>query len=127
METVNKFMMLAIYVSDMPRAKQFYADKLGLKVTTDYRQDDAHWWVSLSLPEGGVTLTLTTFYDNARPGTMTLWFATSDLRAAHKTLGEKGVKVSDIGDDLHGPGSGVKWFNFRDPDGNLLHLEQAKA
>ncbi len=127
MGTVNKLMMLAIGVDDMPRAKEFYSDKLGLKVTSDYRQDDAHWWVSLSLPEGGVTLTLTTFHGNAQTGTMTLWFATSDLTTAHKTLGNKGVKVSPIGDDLHGPGSGVKWFNFKDPEGNLIHLEQAQA
>ncbi len=126
MQTVNKLMMLAIYVSDMPRAKAFYEDKLGLKVATDYRQDDDHWWVSVVLPEGGVSLTLTTFHGNARPGDMTLWFATSDLGAAHKALEDKGVKVSAIGDDLHGPGSGVKWFNFKDPDGNLIHLEQAK-
>jgi catechol 2,3-dioxygenase-like lactoylglutathione lyase family enzyme len=45
MQTVNKLMMLAIEVSDMPGAKAFYADKLGLKVTTDYRQDNDHWWV----------------------------------------------------------------------------------
>jgi catechol 2,3-dioxygenase-like lactoylglutathione lyase family enzyme len=127
MQTINKLMMLAIGVSDMPRAKTFYVDQLGLNVTTDYRQDDDHWWVSLTLPEGGVTLTLTTFRGNGKPATMTLWFATKDLRAAHKTLGDKGVKVSEIGDDLHGPGSGVKWFNFTDPDGNLIHLEQAKA
>jgi catechol 2,3-dioxygenase-like lactoylglutathione lyase family enzyme len=99
-------MILAISVSDMPMAKEFYADKLGLKVTTDYRQDDDHW-VSLTLPEGGVTLTLTTFHENAKPGTMTLWFATSDLGADHKALRGKGVKVSEINDDLHGPGSGV--------------------
>jgi catechol 2,3-dioxygenase-like lactoylglutathione lyase family enzyme len=125
MDTVNKFMMLAIGVSDMPTAKAFYADKLGLKVAMDYRQDDGHWWVSLTLPEGGVSITLTTFHENAKPGTMTLWFASSDLSAAHKTLDDKGVKVSEIQDDLHGPGSGVKWFNFKDPDGNLIHLEQA--
>jgi catechol 2,3-dioxygenase-like lactoylglutathione lyase family enzyme len=125
MPTVDKLMMLAIGVSDMPRAKEFYVDKLGLKALTDYRQDDDHWWVAVALPEGGVTLTLTTFHGNAKPGTMALWFATSDLNAAHKALGDKGVKVSVIGDDLHGPGSGVKWFNFQDPDGNLIHLEQA--
>ena len=125
MQVVNKLMMLAVAVSDMPKTKAFYADKLGLKVTTDYRQDDDHWWVSLTLPDGGVTITLTTFHGNAKPGTMTLWFATSDITAAHNDLGHKGIKVSEIGDDLHGPGSGVKWFNFKDPDGNLIHLEQA--
>jgi catechol 2,3-dioxygenase-like lactoylglutathione lyase family enzyme len=124
MQVVKKLMMLAVAVSDMPKAKTFYGDKLGLKVTTDYRQDDDHWWVSLNLPEGGVTITLTTFHGDAKPGTMTLWLATSDITAAHKELGGKGIKVSEIGDDLHGPGSGVKWFNFRDPDGNLIHLEQ---
>ncbi len=125
MQPINKLMMLAIGVSNMPTSKAFYQDKLGLKVTADYRQNDDHWWVSLVLPEGGITITLTTFHPNAQPGTMTLWFATSDLSAAHKALGESGVKVSEIGDDLHGPGSGVKWFNFKDPDGNLIHLEQA--
>ncbi len=125
MQTVSKLMMLAIPVSDMPKAKAFYEGKLGLKTTADYRQDDDHWWVSVALPEGGVTMTLTTFHANAAPGTLTLWLATPDLSAAHKELSGKGVKVSDIGDDLHGPGSGVKWFNFKDPDGNLIHLEQA--
>lgn len=125
MPTVNKLMMFAIAVSDMPRAKAFYEDKLGLKVTSDFRQDNDHWWVSLAFAEGGVTVTLTTFHGNGKPGTMTLWCGTSDLSAAHKALGDKGVKVSDIKDDLHGPGSGVKWFNFSDPDGNLIHLEPA--
>ena len=125
MQAIKKLMMLAVVVSDMPKAKAFYVDKLGLNVATDYRQDDDHWWVSLTLPEGGVTITLTTYKDNANPGSLTLWFAASDITAAHKELSDKGVNVSKIGDDLHGPGSGVKWFNFKDPDGNLLHLEQA--
>lgn len=125
MQVVKKLTMIAVAVTDMPKAKAFYANELGLKATTDYRQDDDHWWVSLNLPEGGVTITLTTFHGGGKPGTMTLWFATSDITAAHNELGRTGVKVSEIGDDLHGPGSGVKWFNFKDPDGNLVHLEQA--
>ena len=117
--------MLAVAVNDMPKAKAFYSDKLGLKVVQDYRQDDDHWWVALSLPENGVTITLTTFYENVKPGTMKLWLGTSDITAAHNKLGDKGVKVSEITDDLHGPGSGVKWFQFNDPDGNQVILEQA--
>ena len=109
----------------MAKAKAFYADKLGLQVTKDYRQDDDHWWVSLTLPEGGVTITLTTFHENVRPGTMTLYFATSDVAAAHKELSDKDVKVNKVKDDLFGPGSGVKWFSLDDPEGNQVYLVQA--
>ena len=85
-QIVNKLMMLSMYVSDMPKAKAFYADKLGLKITTDYRKDDDNWWVSLVLPEGGATITLSraTGFENMRPGMMTLYFETSDIVAASK-------------------------------------------
>jgi catechol 2,3-dioxygenase-like lactoylglutathione lyase family enzyme len=125
MQTVNKLMMLSIVVSDMPKAKEFYVDKLGSKVTIDYRQDDGHWYVSLAFPDGGAAITLTTFQENIKPGTMSLYFETSDVVAAHKELSDKGVEVNTVQDDLFGPGSGVKFFNFEDPDGNQLLLVQA--
>jgi catechol 2,3-dioxygenase-like lactoylglutathione lyase family enzyme len=109
----------------MPKEKGFYVEKLGLKVTTDYRIDDNNWWVSLTFPEGGVTITFTTTHENMKPGTMKLYFATSDVAAAHKELSGKGVKITDVKDDLFGPGSGVKWFNLEDPDGNQVFLVQA--
>ena len=124
MHVVDKLMMFGLVVKDMPKAKEFYSDKLGLEIVKDYRQDDEHWWVSLAFPEGGVTVTLTTYSKDATPGVLTLWLGSSDLTAAHKELSGMGVDVSEIGDDLHGPGSGVKWFNFKDPDGNLVHIEQ---
>lgn len=127
MQVINKFMMLTIAVKDMPAAKAFYADKLGLAVTTDYRQDDNNWWVSLAFPEGGVTMTLSTHHGHMKPGTMTLYFASADIAAAHKELSSKGIKASDIQDDLHGPGSGVKFFTLDDPDNNRIHIEQAQA
>jgi catechol 2,3-dioxygenase-like lactoylglutathione lyase family enzyme len=37
MQVMNKLMMFSLAVSDMPKAKAFYVDKLGLKVVTDYR------------------------------------------------------------------------------------------
>jgi catechol 2,3-dioxygenase-like lactoylglutathione lyase family enzyme len=125
MQPVNKLMMFYVAVSDMPKAKEFYADKLGLKVTQDYRQDDNNWWVSLTLPEGGVTITLSTFHGNTKPGTLNLYFATSNVAVSHKELSSKGVKANEVKNDLFGPGSGVKWFDLKDPDGNEVKLVQA--
>ena len=79
-QIVNKLMMLSMNVSDMLKPKAFDSDKLGLKITTDYRRDDDNWWVSLVLPEGGATITLSraTGFENMKPGMMTLYFETSD-------------------------------------------------
>ena len=127
MQVINKLMMVGMNLGDMPKAKEFYAVKLGLKVTTDYRKDDDNWWVTLASPEGGASITLAraTGYENMKPGTMTLYFETSDIDAANKELSSKGVKVNEVQDDLFGPGSGVKWFNLEDPDGNQVLLVQA--
>ena len=125
MQPVNKLMMLYMAVGDMPKSKKFYADDLGLKVTQDYKQNDNNWWVSLMLPEGGVTVTLSTYHGNATPGTMNLYLSTSNIVASHDVLSNKGVNVNKIKDDLFGPGSGVKWFDLQDPDGNQIKIVQA--
>jgi catechol 2,3-dioxygenase-like lactoylglutathione lyase family enzyme len=127
MKIINKLMMVSMNVSDIPKVKAFYADKLGLKVTTDYRQNDDNWWVSLAFPEGGATITLSraTGFENMKHGTMTLYFESSDIAATHEELSRKGVKVNEVQNDLFGPSSGVKWFNIEDPDGNQVILAQA--
>jgi catechol 2,3-dioxygenase-like lactoylglutathione lyase family enzyme len=124
MQTVDKIIMITMAVTDMPKAKEFYAEKLGLEVTQDYRQDDDNWWVTLTFPEGGATITLSTNHAHMQPGTMNVYFATSDVVAAHEELSGKGVKVSEVQDDLYGPGSGVKFITFDDPDGSKILLVQ---
>ena len=128
MKTFDKLVMFSLAVTDMVSAKDFYADKLGFKITSDYRQNDNHWWVSLDLPGGGMTITLTTAHENMKPGTMKLYLSTPDIQATHKQLTEKGVTLSNgIKDDLYGPGSGVKWLSFNDPDGNQWIAMQPKS
>ncbi len=123
MQIVNKLTMFTLAVSDMPKAKAFYADTLGLKVTKDYRQDDDNWWVTLTPPSGGVSINLSRYGEYIiKPGTVGVYFATSDITAAHKELSKKGAKVNDIQDDLFGPGSGVKFFQLEDPDGTQVTL-----
>jgi catechol 2,3-dioxygenase-like lactoylglutathione lyase family enzyme len=123
--SIDKLMMFSLAVSDMPKAKAFYVDKLGFKVATDYRKDDDNWWVSLTFPEDGASITLTTAHENMKPGSMKLYFATSDVAGAHKGLSANGAEVNQVKNDLFGPGSGVKWFNFKDPDGNQVLVVQA--
>jgi catechol 2,3-dioxygenase-like lactoylglutathione lyase family enzyme len=126
MTAIGRLIQLMMGVTDMEESKRFYADVLGFAVTLDYGKGDAHW-VNVSLPDGGATLTLTTYLDNLlQPGTMSLYLATPDIQQAFDELTAKGVKPTDqISDDLFGPGSGVKWFRFTDPDGNVLTIAQS--
>lgn len=124
MQIVNNLMMFSMAVGNMPAAKAFYVDKLGLKVTSDYRRDDHNWWVSLALPEGGASITLTTALENMKPGTMKLYLTTSDVSKAHSELSERGCELHEVKNDLFGPGSGVKWAMLADPDGNSILLVQ---
>ena len=122
-QLVDKLTMFTLAVSDMPKAKAFYAETLGLKVTKDFRQDDQNWWVTLTSQEGGISINLARYGEYAtKPGAVGLYFKTSDLASAHQDLSQKGVGVTDIRDDLFGPGSGVKFFQFADPDGTQVTL-----
>lgn len=124
MSIVKKFMMLNLAVKDMPKATNFYADLLGLDVTQDYRQDEANWWVTVALPEGGVSITLSTFKGHMEPGTAQIYLTTEDIKETHKVLKEKDSKIGDIQNDLYGPGSNVKFIELTDPDGNKVLLVQ---
>ena len=118
----------SVVVSDMKRAKEFYAEKLGLEVAKDYRQNDDNWWVTLTFPGGGASITLarssTTSNEPPKPGTLGFYLSTSDIAAAHKELNERDVKPGEVTDDLYGPGSGVKFFQLQDPDGNQVTFAQ---
>ena len=128
MTVANQLTMVSVVVSDMQKAKEFYAEKLGLEVAADYRQNDNNWWVTLTFPGGGPSITLarssTTSNEPPKPGTLGFYLSTSDIAAAHQELNEKGVNPGEIRDNLYGPGSGVKFIQFKDPDGNQVTIAQ---
>jgi catechol 2,3-dioxygenase-like lactoylglutathione lyase family enzyme len=121
----EKLLMVMVAVTDMAKAKAFYAEQLGWSVTKDYGQG-AHHWVSLELPGGGASLTLSTMHEHMKPGAMTFYLSTSNVEAAYNELKAKGVEANEVKDDLYGPGSGVKWFDLSDPDGNRWLMVQAE-
>jgi catechol 2,3-dioxygenase-like lactoylglutathione lyase family enzyme len=120
----DRLIMVMVAVTDTAMSKAFYAEQLGWSVTTDYGNGDRHW-VSLQLPGGGATLTLSTMHEHMKPGTMTLYVSTSNIEEAFNEVKGKGVEVDEVKDDLYGPGSGVKWFAFQDPDANRWLMVQS--
>lgn len=122
----EKLLMVTMAVTDMAKAKAFYAEQLGWSVTKDVGQG-THHWVTLESPGGGASLTLSTMYGNTKPGTMSLYLSTSNIEATYNELKAKGVAVTEVQDDLYGKGSGVKWFGpISDPDGNQWLVVQSE-
>ncbi len=124
---ISKLIMVSMAVNDMPAMKEFCVDKLGFQIATEYRQDDSHWWTSVELAGDGLVVTLSTFDEGKKPGTMMLYLLAPDIEAAHNDLDAKGLKPTPIAGDLYGPGSGVKWFSVNDPEGNTWMVAQALA
>src|SRR5260370_33691481 len=110
----EKLLMVMMAVTEMAKTKAFYAEQLGWSVTKDYGQGDRHW-VSLELPGGGASLTLSTMHGKMKPRTMTLYRSTSNIEAANNQLKSKVVKVNEVKDDLNGPCPVAKWFNLTHP------------
>ncbi len=115
--------MCSINVGDMAKSKEFYVEKLGFEIVTEYRQDDDNWWTTLALPEGGTRITLSRAKaapNSIKEGMLTMYFEVSDIEAAHEEAKAKGIKTNGVKASLFGPGSGVKWFSAKDPDGTQV-------
>jgi len=113
----DKISMTLMAVSNMDQSKAFYTGKLGFTATKDYG-GGGYRWVTVVPPGGGARITLSAYFGNLKPGTMQLYLSTPDIQLAYNTLRTEGVKVTEIKDNLYGPGSGTKWFSLDDPDGN---------
>jgi predicted enzyme related to lactoylglutathione lyase len=115
--------LVSVPVSDQARSKEFYESKLGFKVISDDQFGDQRW-VQLEPPGGGVNITLVTWFEEMRPGSLKgLVISCDDVDG---TVGE----LRDRGVDLSGPPEDMAWGRFasvQDPDGNTLLLRQAPA
>ncbi len=119
----EKIFQIMAPVSDMAKAKTFYAEKLGFEVAADFGQGDFHW-VTLVLPGEGPKLILTTVQGDIKPGWTTFYISTANIEELSQNLKAKGVVIDEIRNDLLVPGSGVKWFTISDPDENKLIVAQ---
>ena len=112
-------------VDDIPRAKQFYSETLGVQVT------ETEDMLQLHLAGGGRVL----IYPKANhvPATFTvLNFVVDDIDAAVARLTDAGVGFEQYEGEIatdeqgiaRGPGGGPSIAWFKDPAGNILSVLQ---
>jgi len=118
--------LVPIPVSDVDRAKVFYAEKVGFNVdhdvtaSTDHRVSDEMRVVQLTPPGSACSIAFGIGILNTKPGCVqALHLVVSDMESARAELIERGVEVGEI-QDL----GGVLYAHFSDPDGNGWTLQQ---
>jgi catechol 2,3-dioxygenase-like lactoylglutathione lyase family enzyme len=130
-----KLELVVLPVSDVDRAKAFYADRVGFNVDVDHRADNFRV-VQLTPPGSACSVTIGQGVSEAAPGSVRgLHLVVSDIEAARTELVERGVDVGEIfhfesGQRTPGPDPERSMYNsfadFSDPDGNAWVLQEAR-
>jgi catechol 2,3-dioxygenase-like lactoylglutathione lyase family enzyme len=109
-----KLEVVAIPVSDVARAKTFYAG-LGWRLDADFMVGDTFWVMQFTPPGSPGSIHLGKGVTPAEPGSAQgLFLIVSDIEAARAELVNRGVEVSEV---FHRPGPGQQPVSGRDPEG----------
>lgn len=125
--------VVVVPVSDVDRAKAFYADQLGFGVDHDTMISDDMRIIQLTPPGSGCSVVIGKgAVPDMPPGSLKgLQLVVNDLRAARAELVERGVEVSEIqviGEGTQdNPLDNVGFFFFNDPDGNGWAVQQISS
>lgn len=129
--------VVVVPVTDVDRAKSFYADQLGFVVDHDTTVSDQMRFVQLTPPGSGCSIVVGQGITDMQPGTIKgLQLVVSDIVAAHAQLLANGVEAGEIqvfdGDESRLIRGGTALDNvgfvfFNDPDGNGWAVQQISA
>jgi predicted enzyme related to lactoylglutathione lyase len=119
-----KLELVPIPVTDVDRAKDFYAQAIGFAVDVDVTPADGFRIVQLTPPGSACSIVLSRglpMLDAMKPGTVQgVHLVVPDIERARAELIARGVDLSPI-DDV---GGGVRYAQFVDPDGNMFTLQE---
>jgi catechol 2,3-dioxygenase-like lactoylglutathione lyase family enzyme len=130
--------VVVVPVSDIDRARAFYADRLGFTVDHDTRIGQERRVVQLTPPGSGCSVVIGEgVVPDMPPGSLRgLQLVVSDIVAAHAALAGRGVAVSEVTAIDGDPGrvsrggadlDNVGFVFFDDPDGNGWAVQQISA
>ena len=132
-----KIEVVTIPVTDVDRARDFYAEKVGFAVDIDHRISDDLRLVQLTPPGSACSIHLGKGTVDMEPGSIDgVFLIVRDLIAARDYLVERGVEVGELqvfDDGSYRPareGEGLDYVGcvfFSDPDGNRWCVQQIPA
>jgi catechol 2,3-dioxygenase-like lactoylglutathione lyase family enzyme len=127
--------VVVVPVSDVDRAKAFYAERLGFNVDHDTRIDDQNRVVQLTPPGSGCSIVIGSgVVPDMPPGSLKgLQLVVPDIHQARAQLVQRGVEVGEVqvlGENPQPSGDpldNVGFVFFSDPDGNDWAVQQISA
>ena len=127
-----KLEVVVVPVTDVDRAKAFYADTLGFHVDVDHAPNEHFRVVQLTPPGSGCSVTIGKGLTDMPPGSLKgLQLCVADIEAAHAELADRGAPITPV---RHHDGAGFvdgkgddwnSFFFFDDPDGNSWAVQES--
>jgi catechol 2,3-dioxygenase-like lactoylglutathione lyase family enzyme len=127
-----KLELVVVPVSDVDRAKAFYADRMGFTVDVDTTRGPDFRVVQMTPPGSGCSVTIGTNISAMEPGSLKgIQLCVADIDAAYAELSARGVPLTPVRHhDGTGfvDGKGEDWNAFcffDDPDGNSWAIQES--
>jgi predicted enzyme related to lactoylglutathione lyase len=118
-----KLELIAVPVSDVDRARDFYADKVGFTLDHDHTVNADLRFVQLTPPGSGCSIAIGKGLVDSPPGSVKgLQLVVPDIDAARAELAGRGVDVSEVATFDWG-----SFVYFSDPDGNAWAVQAIPA
>ncbi|MGZ4444726.1 MAG: glyoxalase superfamily protein [Nocardioidaceae bacterium] len=115
-----KIELIAVPVSDIDKAKEFYVDTIGFTLDHDHTVSEAVRFVQVTPPGSACSIMLGGGIGPMEPGSQKgLQVVVPDADAARDHLRARGVECTDVDETPWG-----RFVFFKDPDGNAWALQQ---
>jgi len=115
-----KLELIPVPVSDVDRAKAFYAEGAGFAVDNDVTVREGLRFIQLTLPGSACSTSIGEGITEMEPGSLQgLQLVVENVEAARDELVGRGLEVSDIQNFPWG-----RFVFFSDPDGNRWSVQE---
>jgi catechol 2,3-dioxygenase-like lactoylglutathione lyase family enzyme len=112
--------LIAVPVSDVDAAKDFYVDRVGFNLDHDHAVNEQIRFVQLTPPGSACSIAIGKGVTQMAPGSLEgLQVVVDDADAARAQLVGRGVEASDVQEFPWG-----RFVFFSDPDGNGWSVQQ---